>query len=59
MGQPKGLSWPSGVNKFQGVIVAELCLTLALFVALKTVHFCIWGHLQQKKVEEKCKYVIN
>lgn len=29
---------------YQGVVVSELVSTLALFLFLQAIHFCIWGH---------------
>lgn len=32
-------------DTYVGVIIAEVAATLILYIILKIVHFCIWGHL--------------
>lgn len=32
-------------DTYIGVIIAEVAATLVLYIILKVVHFCIWGHL--------------
>lgn len=33
------------INRYVGVVIAEIAATLVLYIILKIVHFCVWGHL--------------
>lgn len=35
------------VNKYQGVIIAQLAATLILYIVLRFIHYVVWGHIQQ------------
>jgi hypothetical protein len=37
----------NGFSYYQGVIVAELVCTIALFVFLQALHFSLWGHEEE------------
>jgi DNA-binding ferritin-like protein len=39
----------SNTAKYVGVVIAELAATLVLYIILKIVHFCVWGHLFLEK----------
>ena len=31
-------------NIFVGVVIAEIALTLLLYIILKMIHYLVWGH---------------
>lgn len=37
------------VNKYQGVVIAEIACTLVLYIILRIIHYCIWGWLLWQK----------
>lgn len=37
------------IDKYIGVIIAELAATLVLYIILKIIHFCVWGHVYSSK----------
>lgn len=41
------------VNKYQGVVIAEIACTLVLFIILRIIYFCMWGYLYQTKSEDE------
>ena len=40
------------VDRYVGVCIAELAATLVLYIVLKIVHFCVWGHLYTGKTND-------
>ena len=43
----------NGYTHYQGVILAELASTLFLFIVLQQLHYCMWGHHDEKIKEMK------
>jgi hypothetical protein len=35
----------SNLHYYQGVIIAEVAVTLALYIVLRIIHYVKWGHL--------------
>lgn len=52
MGYPADASTSTIVDKYQGVVIAEIACTLILYIVLRIIHFCIWGYLFQTKTED-------
>ncbi len=40
------------VDKYQGVVIAEVATTLILYIVLRIIHFCMWGHVYATKTED-------
>lgn len=40
------------VEKYQGVVIAEIVCTLILYIVLRILHFCIWGYKSVAKPDE-------
>lgn len=40
------------IDKYVGVVIAELAATLIFYIVLKIVHFCVWGHLYTGKTND-------
>lgn len=43
----------NNLDYYQGVIVAEISVTLGLYIALRIVHYIKWGYDEQAAQEQK------
>ena len=37
---------------YQGVVLAEIGLTLILYTLLKIIHYLVWGHLEEEDADQ-------
>lgn len=37
------------VERYVGVVIAELAATLVFYIALRIIHFLVWGHYYLEK----------
>ena len=53
MGFPTDATTTKIVDKYQGVVIAEIACSLVLYIVLRIIHYCIWGHALQNKNDDE------
>lgn len=51
MAIPDSLGTLDEVHYYQGIIIAEVAVTLFLYVILKVFHFVIWGAIKEEEAK--------
>jgi hypothetical protein len=41
------------LHYYQGVIIAEVAVTLVIYIVLRIIHFVKWGYLEDDAAKEK------
>lgn len=49
MAFPSGVTVAATADKYQGVVIAEIACTLIIYIALRIIHFCMWGFVTAVK----------
>lgn len=44
MGYPPDAPSTLEIDRYVGVVIAELAATLVFYIALRIIHFIVWGH---------------